>query len=393
MPRILVVNGVSHYDHIRLFTNYVAYAFERMGCECQMIDAARPELSASWAPLVASFAPDWFFSFNGTGYQVRHGDQSFLARHDKPFFTFMVDDPGYHAHWLPFLRDPNVYCSVPNKNALPQAVALGIEAHRCTKIHVGAQPMPLARESERTTDILFVGTCTDPELVNANWRQLYSPGVVHVLEAVAEAWTADLARPLHDIVDQALNQIGCERGGEEDRELVTILVGEVNRYVRCKTRIDVLRALKDLPLTIYGEGWQSVLPDTKFEFRPKIAYHQAEIETCRAKIVLNPQAIAIHGVGERSLGGMMNGALVATSRSFFFRENFRAGEQFVELDCSEESLRQAADAISYYLAHPKEREEVAMSARETALANHTWAHRAREVMDAMGLEPQLALTG
>jgi spore maturation protein CgeB len=84
----------------------------------------------------------------------------------------------------------------------------------------------------------------------------------------------------------------------------------------------------------------------------------------------------MHGAHERIFNSMLNGSLTLTNESSFVSEMNRTELNSINYLNPEE----LADKVDFYNENPKNREEIALNARDFALENHTWSHRADQIL-------------
>jgi hypothetical protein len=382
MRHITLFNAMSNYDWVRTFTDEMRYAFEQLGCVCQVIDAARNPTAAECQRRIEQFGPHMLFGFNAAGFGIRHPDGRFVPTEKNPYFNFMVDGPMYHGHWLPFMRQAHVYTGLCDPTHRRGARRLGIPDERLLEIRHGGHVSPLARDEERTTDVVVLGTIADPEQLRRSLQGQLPAGVFRIFEIVAETWIGNLELGLYDIFDSVLADIGVDLGAEERANLELVICSNVDRYVRNKERIRILRGLSDVPIRVFGNGWKQVIDwESRFSVGPELSFTQAHEELCRAKLLINIQPIAVHATAERALGALLNGAVLCTTVNHFLSRHFIEGEQFMPFRADSQGIEQIADGIRTLLAEPTRRIAMYENARQAALRGHTWKHRAAEILE------------
>ncbi len=97
----------------------------------------------------------------------------------------------------------------------------------------------------------------------------------------------------------------------------------------------------------------------------------------RAKIVLNIHAEAFLDTETRVFEALGSGAFLLTEQ--LSSENPFSCQDLVEYTTVEE----LAAKLAYYLVHEAEREKIAQQGHQTALNNHTYTHRAQEIIEVM----------
>lgn len=382
MRHITLVNGMSNYDLMRTFTDEMRYAFEQLGCSTQMIDAARHPSPAECQKALDRHGPHLLFGFNASGFALKRPNGEPLPSADHPYFNFMVDGPMFHAHWVPFMRQPHVYSGLCDPTHRHGALRLGIPAERLIDVRHGGHVSPLAREDERTTDIAVLGTIGDFEAQRTALKATLPEGVFRVFELVAESWSSNLQLGLYDVFDAVVAELGLELDDEQRLNLEFIVCSNVDRYIRNRERLRILKGFSDLPIRIFGHGWRRLITwNHRFDIGPELSFAQAQEELCRTKVLINIQPIAVHATTERALNALLNGAVLVTTVNHFLSRHFVAGEQFFPFSSDAAGFDQARGQVENLLSNPARRVEIYENARQAALAAHTWKHRAQEILE------------
>lgn len=92
--------------------------------------------------------------------------------------------------------------------------------------------------------------------------------------------------------------------------------------------------------------------------------------------VVHPQMVT--GASQRLFDAAAAGAFTMAEHKADIEQLFPKGE--IETFKSKEEMREKA---IYYLGHPEQRQEKAAAARARVLTEHTWAHRAREILEVV----------
>lgn len=378
--RVLMVNGIANFDHIRSFTYDIQYELERLGCKVAMLDVARPCPPEQVEQVLGAHQPDFVFSFNASGCHFQRKQAPTIESASCPWLTFMIDDPTYHDAWASFLRRPHVVPLFGDPQSLISAARLGIPADKSQLVYAGAHMSPKVDDDERCHEVLFIGSIDDPIKIRRSWTQLPS-GVVRIAEMVSETWSKNIHEPASEHLERVFQQFGLTFDDEERWHVEAIILGNVIRYVKNVQRVHILRSLMHLPISIFGCDERDLFRGSNFRFFPTVSYSQAQEEICRAKIVLNAQPLAIHAAGERSLGALLNGALLVASESRYLDRELDAGVDYFPFSLEEESLDKASDTIEHYLRNPAERRILTARVRDKAEKKFTWALRAKQILE------------
>ena len=142
---------------------------------------------------------------------------------------------------------------------------------------------------------------------------------------------------------------------------------------------DTILALKDLPLTLAGKGWEKVLPA-----RSAITYlgliHPDEVRQVydRSKVILNVSN-TFHETHERLFDSMASGAVAMSNETPFYREHF-TDQEVLFFDWSFSALSEKVHALIQDEAAQVARAE---AGRKAFLAGHSWRHRAEALLVRM----------
>lgn len=133
---------------------------------------------------------------------------------------------------------------------------------------------------------------------------------------------------------------------------------------------------RGIAIRVWGRGWERFA-----DLRPiagGLLPRGIVAETMAAsRIVLAPR------FGRQLLEAAAAGALPLTAGGPELSRFFAPGREVVTYGSEAELV----EAIEHYLAHPTEREAIARAARARTLAEHTWEHRWRALLDDLGRHP------
>jgi spore maturation protein CgeB len=158
-------------------------------------------------------------------------------------------------------------------------------------------------------------------------------------------------------------------------------------------RAESLEQLSTFNLGVWGPGWE-VLP-LGSPLQPFIrAAHTTPATWVRiysaSKIVLSihyrdpHRRLPVHQASPRVFEAMACGAFGLTDRQKDVLSMFKDGEHLAVFDDAVD-LKQK---VSYFLAHPAERNRIAACGRREVLKKHTYTHRIETLLKAVDLPPQ-----
>ncbi|MGI4811109.1 MAG: hypothetical protein ACRYF2_23740 [Janthinobacterium lividum] len=207
-------------------------------------------------------------------------------------------------------------------------------------VHGGLVPNPHRDDiswTERPRRMIFVKTGADPEQRRAAWS-LMPPRWRTVME---DAAAAALARPTGDITDLVVDAAEAHDLVPEQRtELLFSLMTEVDLYVRDTRSTAMTRALLDLPVDIYGRGWDHVSAEaTRARFHPAFDADGLPRMYAETQFMLNTSPNFSSGVHERVAYAMDARCCVVSDENDFMKREFEAIPTFFAVDPRDPDLR------------------------------------------------------
>jgi spore maturation protein CgeB len=148
-------------------------------------------------------------------------------------------------------------------------------------------------------------------------------------------------------------------------------------------RIEAVEPLATLGLKIWGMGWEaSPILDPLFDREPISGLKKTKVYNA-TRVNLNIQSVAyqLDGITCRPFEVAACGAFALCEARPDVHRFFRVGEEIATFSGAAE----LKDKVAYFLAHDAERREIASEGRRRVLAEHTYTHRAREIVAAVGL--------
>ena len=146
----------------------------------------------------------------------------------------------------------------------------------------------------------------------------------------------------------------------------------------------VLSALTDFPLVLKGWGWKKLSKKgARFEISEgTVSVPDLVADYNRYRFVVNThQAAPFIGMNMRTFEAPACGACQLCDRRHGLDALFSDGEELLTYD----SPGQLCDRAQWAFDHPKEVEQIAEMGHRRVLAQHTYAHRMRQVLAASGL--------
>ncbi|MDA8235170.1 MAG: glycosyltransferase [Clostridia bacterium] len=143
---------------------------------------------------------------------------------------------------------------------------------------------------------------------------------------------------------------------------------------------------KGYDLAVWGKGWRQVPEEVDFRvpekfLRGSMAWEETAKVFSSAKIVLAPQNEYrfTTQVAMRTFEIMGSQGFMISPRTTALEKMFTNGKHLMLVDTPEQTL----EVVKYYLKHPEEREAIAKEGQAEVYRNHTYIHRAKQVVEVV----------
>lgn len=369
---LTLVNISTQYDVMHSFRESVAKALE--AAHVTVSKAALHEMnSKDFVLQMYRSPPDCTFAFNGPR-RLKSG--KVLAEElGLPHVAWLVDAAHFSREFAQF---PEHILITPDQKSAVLMREWGAK-HAYFLPHA-ADPLPAEIPiAQRRYPLVFLGTMADPESYITQWKSKYPSHLVDFLIETAEKTLAD-----PDVCYQDLLQINAFFQGEDQDELIQ----DFDVYMRMVGRIRLLRQLSGLPVHLFG----NVIGDTKrsieeiiggdvsaLTVHPSVNFKEALEIMQDAKIVLNASPMFKTGAHERIFYAPSAGAVLLTNETPWIRSHFKIPEEALTYRFSD-SLK---EPLKNLLENPDQLQAIADAGRKKVLAEHTWNHRIRSLLEIM----------
>ncbi|MBQ2010630.1 MAG: glycosyltransferase family 1 protein, partial [Selenomonadaceae bacterium] len=251
--------------------------------------------------------------------------------------------------------------------------------------------LPLAgMESDNTEDVFARERCYDVVVSASTWgaggteRQWHGNGVSSRVAKILDD-AADYLEVNAEGVFAALKYVLQARGLQGDEYLRRMLpyCWDLLLYIKSYRRLKAVELLarNDIPVDVFGNGWDIVPFAGKLKLHGPVSYEQSLEIASQAKIIFQDQAEFNHGAHDRVFTGMLNGAVVVSEFSHYLAEEFEAGRDLFMFDWQNGDKQ--VQVIHELLADESKRLSVAVSAYGKAVRRHRWANRAERILEAV----------
>lgn len=372
----VLLPGSSQYHVLHHFTRKLYEAFVRRGLHCRLL-----EYSDQLDLLLREDLPDLTIGFNGC---PRDDEKRLFCDLIKvPHLACLVDPPYHYTYLLP---SPYTMISCDDRMGCLLLSEMGFDRHFFMP-HAVEQELNTDFHEERLFDVTLLATFIDFEVRRRLWKKKYPPLVCQALDQAIEITFSDQGISFIDAFDQALAEIHQKHGPKPVKEISFIeLLTELESYVKGRDRIQLLMAIQDVPIHIFGGtsekmSWKRYLAKKKSPIRAygPIPFERALEVMQKSKVLLNPSLKNCDGVHERAFAGMASGALVLTNPSRYLSKHFTEGENILFYRHLQPEKTNAW--VHHYLDHPDEREALVERGRKKVFEYETWDQRVSTILE------------
>lgn len=399
MKRI-VIYFVGVYDTLDLFTGKLREAFEEMGYDSFVYDAAQ-ECDSKQALMnlletekvgnaddgtrndVSTFA---CVTFNNLGYNLALPDgRNIWEAYDVPYINILMDHPFHYEK--------------PLRNAPQTAVVLCVDRNHVKYIRkyfknirqtdflphagveLGRKHKPLA---ERGIDVLYAGALpiyTVAKMI-PDLSSIREVNGQELAQEVLAELVQNPQRTTEDVISEYLRDRRNDISEERIHEII-VQMRFIDSYATSFFREQAVRILVEsgIRVTAYGTGWnQCEWSDNSYlDYRGKVLAPEILPLMNDSKVVLNTMTWFKAGAHDRIFNGMLAGAAVVTDDSTYMKSEFRDGEELVMFSLKE--LGTLPERVFSLFGHLDETQQMVNRGYHAAKEGHTWKSRAEYIRE------------
>lgn len=380
---VLLFKGSSQYDVTRYFLTDISEAFNALGYATTVIDLLEQGWHEDFLNAISRHNIMFFFSINGVGNDFLESLQKVGGCPTAPIFNFYVDHPCYHVARISCHLSKLLISCVDSTHIdfineypyLKETSSKVFIPHGCS-IRPGVKCKSI---SDRSIDILFAGSFSDPEDIRKQWS---STELGWLLDDIAENALFESYRPITTIFRELfeLNKIKVDALRLEN---ISPLLQVVDLYVRAKRRKQILDNFSSLNIQVYGEGWDKFQPthtNSKISFHEPVDFIGIQNKMADSKIVLNILPCFVEGAHERVFTAMLAGAVCLSDENSYLSSNFKNEENILLFNLKNEG---GSERIAHFLNNPDLLQEMSAKGKQIALEKHTWLNRAEQILQAV----------
>lgn len=376
--------GQSQYDVLRHHIEILGKVFEELGFKTCLIDLMDEKWSVKLNEAVSTEEIYFFLGLNGMGIEITSNEKSIYTLLNKPFMGCFGDSPIYHYDRLETGRTLNkdfIACFV-DKNHINYVSNIHGNGFlkkfiaSCINTSIKSDPKPIR---ERKIDILFSGTYKDPDKIRESWIPL-GKEINKLMISISEQGLYQTRKDLSEVAKEVIQYLGMDMGWIDKRKFAGVLVN-IDEYVRNYRRKKVIESLTDVPLKLYGNGWEFLdLRNSKIEYCGPgniLTTNKLMEET---KIVLNVFPYWTNGIHERILNTIAKGAVSLSDNNSYLTRHFKEDKDILFYDFEDNISR----IVNEKLENPVLLQEIVNSSKEKLL-DHSLQSLAKELIKIVDL--------
>jgi hypothetical protein len=237
------------------------------------------------------------------------------------------------------------------------------------------------KPESKTSDLAFFGTCHDFEAIEAHWKKDYSKELCEILNTAVRIGLQNPNQLIEQVIVEVINQQEWKKAALDPfkMDLITLLY-EVERVVRGKERVAMVKELKDVSLDLYGSGpWERYLKGKKnVTIHGPISFDKVIKTMQKTKITMNSSPHFKQGVHERIVSSLASGSLPLSNKTKFLEKEFPQNLYF-EFGKWDEMNQ----TLALHLKDQAKREKACEAGRKKVLENYTFDAQVKNLLSQL----------
>lgn len=382
LEKICLINNYNLYESKRHFALKFAEALERKGVATLTIDVQETPLDFNAIQSIVNFNPTLTCSFNSI---LPLSSGKYLWDELKlPHWSILVDPVLYS---MGLVQSPYSIISCVDQD---DCHALGNSASDRVFFfpHAVERDLNGIGEEPKDRDVVFFGSCYDYEGLRETWQEQHPPEICQMLDDAIDIVLSTSEVSIAEALVQAWNRAALS---PEGADFFTFFY-YIDYYTRGKERVELIRAIKDFPIDVYGEtsqemdvnkrGWEYYLRDCKnVRLHPSVPFAESLKLLKRSKIALNSMPFFKRGTHERVFTALGSGALPITAENAYWNDHFTNGEDIALYRPGQ--WKQAEEIVHRYLTDETSRQEVVAKGAAKVKQKYTWDQRVDQILEEL----------
>jgi hypothetical protein len=301
-PYVLGFVGQNANGILRWWTENILDGFTRHGYTWKLIDLLDSAWPARLGEIMNAGAPQFCFSFQGMGMDIKVNNENTWTRAGIPFFSYLGDNP-YHAPRLHAAHAPGMYLLYGCRDFLEtyqrflngRAYAAVVPTGYPANPHADRKPW-----KERQHEIVFAKTGVNPAATREHWKKL----PVRVRPLVEESAELVLSGADDTIANCCATVFAARQIHWGDaRELFLSVCSSVDFYARAVRAERMVRDLMPHNALIVGDWSWLDRTGSRARFIDPIAATALDELYADSRIIANTLPSVRYGTHRRRHGG------------------------------------------------------------------------------------------
>jgi spore maturation protein CgeB len=362
--------GVSQYGVLHHFTRKFYEALVRKRITCRLLETKDQDI-------LFQDPPDITVGFNGAP-SIGTKDHLICDRIRVPHLACLVDPP-FHYYYL--LKSSYTWICCDDRRGETLLNEMGFLRHFFLP-HAVEPELSYDPDQERVFDVVLLSSFIDFERRRRHWKKKFPVVLCKALDHAIEMTFANQGISFIDAFNRVLEEVHKKYPPEHFKDVNFVhLLTELELYVKGRDKIELLSAIQDVPVHIFGNSidkvtWKQYFAKKKtlFHIHDSLPFDKALDVMKQTKILLNPALKNCDGTHERVFSGIACGALVITNPSRYLAEHFQEDKDI--LYYRHTLPEKTHQLIHHYLNHPEEKHLLVEQGRKKVLEYETWDNRA-----------------
>jgi len=353
----------SQYAVQHHFARKLYEAFFRTNIDCRLIE------DFSKYREILKNPPQLTIGFNGV---PLINDQPLCDITQIPHLAYLID-PAFRFFSL--TKSPHIILTCDDKSSVDLLNKLGF-SRTFFLPHAVERELSFNPTTSRHYDVVLMATFIDIKHRQKGWKKNFPRSVYQAMSEAVEAGLSDTPTSFIEVLWQRLSTHAPEF------LLNATLYEEVELYIKGQERIDLVKAMTDASVHIFGndpQAWQKCFSKQRHVIiHPAVNFEEALDVMRHAKIILNCSLKNKQGAHERIFSGAACGAAIVTHDNLFLRETFVDGKEIVFYQ--RKNFAAMNETIRELLADEQKRLTLAEAGRAKVMQHHTWDCRVQEIL-------------
>lgn len=382
LKKVFLLSCHNQYESKRYFSVCFSEALKRAGLEVSILSWEYGSIPSELVKIIKEEKPDLTITFHQLPPQA--SGQYFWDELRQPHWTILIDPVFYD---LELMKGAFSIISCVDRDDCSLLLSYGFK-NVFFFPHAIERDLFESDEMRKDIDILFLGTCYDPDNLRNFWKKKYPGKIVDILEESVGRVLNNRTISFWKALLQTLTINGVPPSDVEFDQLAYY----VDQCARGIDRLQLIRSIKNAKIEVYGGVcWREEKPITDWSYylskqsnvilHPPVNYNDGLNLMKRAKICLNSMPFFKNGTHERVFAGIASGAVLLTSESLYLREAFDDEKDVLFYQFS--ALQEVNDKAVHLLSEEKRRKQMIACAQEKVRKNHTWDKRVEIMLDEL----------